>query len=307
MPPARILNLVTSPAVNTEADFRELAGWIEERDPALLVRVVPDEAGAGYDDPDLPTLSVSPGPAGRFRPRRGSLLQGQYLPKSAEYRALEALGVPVPRWARLLPGKRPDLSQLGDYIVTKPDFGARGADVRVERSALATWAPPRTELARKLGGPFNPRLAQELIYTGRWPISHRVTTLFGTALFAITIEASNARRPLPDRASFHGQSIVSSGRGCRFSLCSDADIVQLAERAHAAFPQIPLLGVDILRDAENSRLFVVELNTLGCSWHFSSPSGRRFQAEFELDLSAQLDGRRRAASVLARACAQYAT
>jgi len=303
----RLLNLVTNPAVNADADFRELAGWIEERDSTLQVRVVPDAPSSERDAPDVPTLSISPGPARRFRPRRGPLLQGQYLAKSAEYRALEPLGLPVPRWVRLLPGRAADLSQLGEYVVTKPDFGARGADVRVERRALVTWTPPRTDLAHRLGGRFNPRLAQELVYTGRWPISHRVATLFGRALFAITIEASHARRPLLDRRSFHGQSIVSSGRGCQFTRCHDAEIIQLAERAHAAFPQLPLLGVDVLRDVDSSRLFVVELNTLGCSWHFSSPSGVRFQAEFGLDLSAQLDGRRRAAALLAAACARQAS
>jgi hypothetical protein len=70
---------------------------------------------------------------------------------------LDALGVPVPRWVRLLPGKQPDLSQLGPFVVTKPDFGARGADVRVERRDAASWAPPRTELAERFGGHFNPR------------------------------------------------------------------------------------------------------------------------------------------------------
>ncbi|HYQ18476.1 MAG TPA: hypothetical protein VEQ58_22020 [Polyangiaceae bacterium] len=304
--PRRLLNLVSVPTVNTDDDFRELAGWIMERDPELLVQVLPDVAGADAASPDLPTLTVSPGPARQLRPRRGALLQGQHLPKSAEYRALEAIGVPVPRWVRLLPGKSPDLSALGNFVVTKPDFGARGADVRIERREHAQWTRPRTELAENFGGHFNPRLAQDLVYTGRWPISHRVATLFGTALFAFTIEASHDREPLVDRSSFSGQSIVSSGRGCRFSLCHDAEIIALGERAHAAFPRAPLLGADIVRDADSGQLFVLELNSIGSTWHFSSPSGRKFQAQFGFDLAAQLDGRRRAAAVLAEACARHA-
>ena len=121
------------------------------------------------------------------------------------------------------------------------------------------------------------------------------------------IEASREREPLLERSDFHGQSIVSSGHGCSFSLSNDAAVIALAERASAALPLVPVLGIDILRDANTAELFVVELNSLGFSWHFSSPSGIAFQAQFGFDLSAQFDGRRKAARLLAEACLKYAS
>ena len=304
----RVLNLVTNPAVNTAADFVELAGFIAAIDPEIAVFLLPDTTDAELDAnvPDLPTLTVSPAPARKLRPRRGPLLMGQHVAKSVEYTALEAHGIPVPRWQRLLPGKTPELREFAEHVVTKPDFGARGADVRVERRDVVEWTPPRTELAERFGGHFNPRIVQEFVYTGRWPQSHRVATLFGTALFGLKTEAGHQRAPLSDRRSFHGQSVVSSGRGCSFELSSDPEMIGLAERAHAAFPQVPLLGVDILRDADTGQLFVIELNSIGYTWHFSSPSGLKLQAEFGLDLDRQLDGRRRAAESLAKACRLYA-
>jgi hypothetical protein len=306
--PRRVLHLVTNPQINTLADFQELAQWISELDAQIAVFVLPDaalaDAAAGV--PDLPTLTVSPGPLRCFRPRRGPVFQGQHVAKSVEYRALEAVGIPVPRWQRLLPGKQPELGAFGDYVVTKPDFGARGAEVRIERRAAVSWTPPRTLLAEQFGGPFNPRLAQEFVYTGQWPQSYRVATLFGHALWAMHIQASEARMPLTDRTAFHGQSIVSSGQGCRFRLADDPAVLALAERAHAAFPRVPVLGADILRDAGSGELFVIELNSLGYSWHFTSESGLKFQREFALDLSSQLDGRRKAARVLAQVCSEHA-
>jgi hypothetical protein len=305
----RVLILVTSPAVNSEADFAELAGFIAELSSETLVFVLPDADSADTlaQVPDLPTLTVSFGPVRRLRPRRGPLLQGQHIAKSEEYRALAAFDIPVPRWSRLLPGKTPALDGFGPHVVTKPDFGARGADVRLERRELARWARPRTQLGEHFGGPWSPRVAQEFVYTGPWPRSHRVATLFGSALFALRIEADHARQPLPDRASFHGQSIVSSGHGCTFALCAEPEIHGLAERAHAAFPQVPLLGVDIVRDIDTGELFVIEVNSIGYTWHFSSPSGRKLQSQFGLDLDAQFEGRRRAAGVLVRACEKYAS
>ena len=309
MAPLRALSLVSNPSVNTEADFVQLAAWIRELAPETAVFLLPDTADADVAaevPDDVPRLTISFAPVRVLRPRRGPLLQGQHVAKSAEYRALDALGIPVPRWARLLPGKSATLEGFGPHVVTKPDFGARGADVRVERRELAQWTGPRTELAQQFGGPFNPRVAQEFVYTGPWPRSYRVATLFGSALFAFKIEADHARQPLPDRDSFHGQSVVSSGRGCSFELNAEPDILELAERAHAAFPDVPLLGVDVLRDADTARLFVVELNSIGYTWHFSSPSGLELQSQFGFDLDAQLSGRRRAAAILARVCQERA-
>ncbi len=308
MSPVRALILVTNPSVNAASDFLEIAGWINELDRETVVCVVPDVAGADVtsDIPDIPTVTVSPAPLRRLRPRRGPVFQGQHVPKSTEYRALRAAGVPVPRWTRLLPNRTPDLDGFGPYVVTKPDFGAQGADVRIERRDTAQWTPPRTARTLNFGGPFNPRLAQEFVYTGPWPRSHRVVTLFGNALWADRTEASHDLPPLRERDAFHGQSIVSSGRGCTFTLDDDPEVVALGERAHAAFPRVPLLGVDILRDAGTGELFVIEANSLGITWHFSTPRGLAFQEQFGFDLGAQFDGRRKAARVLARVCREHA-
>lgn len=304
----RLLLLVHEPSVAAASDLEQLAEWVEELDDETRAVVVKDERDGNIraELPDVPTLTVSFGPLRRLRPPRGPTLQGQLVSKSTEYRVLESMGIPVPRWVRLLPGRAPDLSRLGPYVVTKPDFGARGADVRIERRELVTWTPPRTQLTRLWGGRFNPRLAQDFVYTGPWPKSTRVVTLLGAALFAFELEASHDREPLHGSADFHGQSIVSSGRGCTFKLAIDDEALRLAERAHAAFPRVPLLGFDIVRDAETRQLFVLEANSLGYVWDFSSPSGLGIQAEFGFDLEAQLDGRRRAAARLAEACAMLA-
>jgi hypothetical protein len=79
------------------------------------------------------------------------------------------------------------------------------------------------------------------------------------------------------------------------------------ERAGVAVPRwtrlLPGEPFDRQGFAENvvvkhGRLYVLEVNSLGYTWHFSSPTGRVVQERFGLDLEAQFDGRNRAADLL---------
>jgi hypothetical protein len=49
----------------------------------------------------------------------------------------------------------------------------------------------------------------------------------------------------------------------------DDDILALARRAYPALPEIPLQGVDIIREAKSGKLFVLEANPGGNTWIFS--------------------------------------
>jgi hypothetical protein len=303
------LVLVSNAHVNSAEDFEELAGWVKEADDTVRVRIAIDTREAQALEWTLPTLVVSFSPLRQLRAPRGVTLQGRLLPKSEEYRRLAAHGIAVPRWVRLVEGAEACLEHWGEYVVTKPDFGARGADVRIRRAGRVAWRAPRTLQALQLGGHSNAMVAQEFIYTGRWPVSFRVTSLLGEVVWATRIAASRERPPLegPQMFSSGGHSVVSSGRGCHFSLCDDVAVIALGRAAHAAFPDVPLLGVDVVRDATTGALFVLEANSFGFAWHFSSARGLAMQREFALDLDAQFDGRRRAAARLARACRELAT
>jgi hypothetical protein len=240
-----------------------------------------------------PTLVFSPVGLDRLRPVRGAIFQGRHLPKSAEFEAMEHAGIPVPRWALLGPDREPDLSAFGPYVVTKPDLGKRGAEVRIIRRSRVRWKP-------KHGAS---RVVQEFVYTGRWPVSYRVTTLFGEVLWSFRAEADRARRPLEHRDAWTGDdgggmSIVSTGKGSVYSLNDDPEVLEFGRRIHEAFPAIPLLGSDIVREAETGKLWALEANTSGWTWHFTSPTGLKLQKTFGMDFDAQFGGLRRAAEVL---------
>jgi len=180
--------------------------------------------------------------------------------------------------------------------------GVRGADVKIKRKGRVRWIPPVTEFTRRA----EQWMVQQMVYTGPWPTSYRVTTLFGEVLWSLKIEADHRRQPMVGPHDIHGQSITSSGKGCTFELNYDEQIIALAERAHKAFPDIPLLGIDLLKDYDNGRLYVIEVNAIGFVWHFSSPRGLKLQKYSGINLESQFDGIRKAARILAKKTREHA-
>jgi hypothetical protein len=76
---------------------------------------------------------------------------------------------------------------------------------------------------------------QEFVYTGPWPVSYRVTTLFGQVLWLLKVEADKSRAPLPQGpdALKHcpGVTVVSNSKRCVVSLNYDEEVIRFAERA----------------------------------------------------------------------------
>jgi hypothetical protein len=100
---------------------------------------------------------------------------------------------------------------------------------------------------------------------------------------------------LPAAVTQKGFSISASARGGSNELSFDEDVIRLAERAHAAFPDIPLLGFDIIREVPSGKLYVLEANAIGYVWNFHSRQAENYGFSFE----EQFDGARKAAYVLA--------
>jgi hypothetical protein len=287
-------------------DFRQIAKRVRAIAPDIVPIVCRDRS---YNRlrPQLryrASFVVAPIEMTRLTNVPGAIAQGIQHPKSTEYRSLESIGVAVPEWELLSESHvQPTNDAFDKYVVVKPDFGGRGAEVKIKRSSRVRWKPPgnRLSVLREETG----LLVQRFIYTGPWPISYRVTTLFGKPLLAWKVTADRQRRSLDGPDDFGsggetggGYSICSSGKGCQFELIDDTDILELASRAHQAFPDMPILGTDIIREHSTGKLFVIELNSGGGTWHLSSTPGKSIAREFNLDFHSQFGGLARVADVL---------
>jgi hypothetical protein len=286
------LILVHQKTKQDRADFESIARLIGERAPEIRVFIV-DTKQADWHDPGFergaPTLTVSPMPLKRFSPPSGAVCAGHEFPKDEQYRRLAQLGVPVPAWTVIGPGATLDPEQWGPYVVVKPALGRKGAEIFIKRTGRVRYRPPES-FAENHPSRKGPMLAQRFIYTGKWPANYRVVTFFGRALMSWHCEASHRFEPLQSRWDFKakgGITVVSNKQDSSYTLSGDPEVIALAEKAHAAFPSQPLLGTDIVRDADTGELHIIECNPRGDAWLISSDMGRMIERANSLEFAAQ--------------------
>jgi len=311
----RHLVLVNQRGWQAMEDLVRIATKVRWLDPSIGVFI----ARAEVEDEALheaaaqnPSLVFSFGPLGRFKPKRGKIYQGRIIPKFEQLRRLHAAGVPVPRTAYLTP--QTDLSPAiwGDLVILKPsDIGSssHGAGIQLMRTERVRYrAPeeyPEDHPARK-----GPMIIQQFIDTGDHIESFRVLTLFGEPLYCSRSRAASPRIRLDatdeeiEKAMIHIQGLAFEER--RRTYVYDADVLMAARSAHGAIPEAALQGCDVLRDHRSGRVYILELNPGGNTWHFSSDyfaeTRGRDPDEMNRMRYSQFDAMNTAAHVLVERC-----
>lgn len=283
------------------ADFRHVAGLIRQRCEDVLPHVIKARHAPLLQARfwNRPTLYVGFYEARRFTPRRGLCLRGQRLRKQEELARMQAAGTPVPDFMPYGRELSVDPGRWGEWVVIKPDQGREGNGVLLV---------PTRSLHRSVAGmdADDGLLVQRYVATGIHPCYQRVLTLFGEPLYCrrtVNRGVRMAEDGWPPRGALAdglpGHDIVANAAHGTHSLCAEADLLAFArDNALRAFPEIPLLGQDIVRDMHDGRLYCLEVNAYGSTWHFSSPSGRRVQQTAGIDYAGQFDAFAKAADVL---------
>jgi hypothetical protein len=267
---------------------------------------------------DIPTLVVSFTRLKTFRPARGRVFQGRIIPKLEQISVLETAGVPAPKIALVTPDLDLGDPAWGEFVVRKPispGFTSHGEGVELIRTRSYRYETP-SDYPEGHPGRVSQMVVQRYIHTGRKPTSYRVLTLFGEPLYCIysTYQETDIRLDLPD-AELRQVVIATNASDRQRELASPADVLDLARRIHAAVPDVPLKGIDIIREEATGQLYCLEFNPGGNTWHFSSAtSGARrdigaflgfpsetADAKGREALLAQFGGLKTAARVLAEA------
>ncbi|HZP19899.1 MAG TPA: hypothetical protein VFB16_06765 [Bauldia sp.] len=307
----RHLVLGLRPGWQDPRDYEAIAEHVHELEPSIrvfIVRTTERNSTTRRMLARLPTFLFSPGRMSAFRLLRGKVYQGWPLEKFEEVRRLKLARVPVPRTAILTPQLRLDPAEWGPFVILKPTdiaTSSHGRGINLMRTERVSYRPPG-DYPPDHPGRLGPMIVQQYINTGDKLTTYRVLTLFGEPLYA-RLNIGGPRHfdlNAPDEAIESANVALQAADARESPLIDDPDILALARQAHDALPEIPLKGCDILRDVDTGGLYVIELNSGGNTWHFSSNFGRTLRKvygpEYELLMRQQFDAMRTAAKVLIR-------
>ncbi|MGE5305899.1 MAG: ATP-grasp domain-containing protein [Alphaproteobacteria bacterium] len=245
-----------------------------------------------------PSLVFSPIYLIDFVPRGGAVFCGRVLGKDEDLRRLSSIGILTPNTTMLSPASSFDPNEWGDYVIVKANSLNSGKGVKLVRTTDISMR--YDELTTFANDRF---LVQPYIDHAEdgYPTEYRVMTMFGRALYCARNRWGNKRPPLAEIAA-DPQGIIASNNntmgGHVRSICNDAEIIALGGRAHHAFPECPVLGVDIIRERQSGRLYVLEVNAHGAVWHLSSPFAKKIDPEYARARYAQFNALDRAADLL---------
>ena len=308
--PERSLVLVHTPHILAVADLHTIAAHLRDMAPNIATYIVSNvspSSAVRKKAAELPSLVFSPVRLKAFAPLRGKVYQGQAIPKLEQLRRLAAAGVPVPKTAIITPDLALDPAEWGAFVIVKPTYlagSSRGKGIKMMRTERVRYVP-LADYPPDHPGRYGPMVVQEFIDTGARIAAYRVLTLFGEPLYCQFNRSETARPDLGASDEEIENAVMATqtlDKDKRFVI--DEEAIALARAAHAAIPETPLKGCDILKDERTGKLYVLELNPGGNVWHFSSEYLAKVRAAngpaFEAQRLKQFDALRTAARLLAK-------
>jgi hypothetical protein len=298
--PSRNLLIVQTIPDQDPADWVTVKGNIERKAPDIEVRISTN----GQLSPRTARWQVSR-PSLVFSPvriadslRGGTVYCGRILGKDVQLRRLADIGIATPKTATFTSLRSYDPAEWGEYVIVKPNNANSGDGVKLVRTI--DLAARHDELTAGVNDQLRVETYIDHSEDG-YPSEYRVMSMFGRVLYCARNRWGARRPPLADIAADPSGIIASNGAamgGHIRTLCNDPEIIALGERAHRAFPESPVIGVDIIRDSQSGRLYVLEVNPHGAVWHLSSAFARKIDPEYVRDRYAQFNALDRAADLL---------
>jgi hypothetical protein len=299
--PIRNLLIVHEPMGQALSDWLSVKERIGRKAPDIEVRIATNRAPNSVTrrwQGSRPSLVFSPHVLFEYRPNGGTVYAGQSFSKLEQIKLLSRQGLPVPFTATLTRDLVMDPAQWGRYVIAKPIDGGKGQGVYLVQTTDLSTRYSELTLNDTRTMVIQPYIEHS---ENGCPTSYRVLTLFGRVLYSARNSWAVARPPLEEIAA-NPNGIIASNDGSFGRLrtvWNDPEIIALGEQAASAFPECPVLGVDVVRDVETNKLYILEVNPAGRVWHFSSPLAmNRFTAEYRADLYAQFGALDRTAELL---------
>ena len=262
-------------------DFKQIARRVKKIDPSIGFAMVPDVLNSKMVHPRLmqvPLLVVylvNP-PVTNFSV--ATKIAVESINKIDEYEHFKKHNIPCLPIERFQWGMELDQAIYGDWVVLKPEYiQSTGKDVNMVPTKLIPTLKlsdfPADHLIHQ-----DSYLVQKLLKTGENPNTYRATVFMGAILssgFARMIYPYPAESS--DLSTLLSTTVATNFLSHRTRhFVKDIEANNLALKVAEAFPNNPLLAIDILRDEDTNKLYVLETNLGGNTWHFSSAISRNY-------------------------------
>ena len=263
-------------------DFRNIARRVYKLDPSIQVvgfadRIDPKGIPPGFFNlPHLVIYLCNPPPDDYAH--SSPKLAVRAMGKIEEYEHFKMHSIPCLPIERFEWGMTLDPKVYSDWVVLKPaNIQSTGKDVNMVPTKVISELKlsdfPEDHLIHQ-----DSYLVQKLLKTGENPNTYRATVFMGAIL-----SSGFARMIYPYPAESSGLStLLSTTVATNFlshrtrHFVKDIEANNLALKVAEAFPNNPLLAIDILRDEDTNKLYVLETNRGGNTWHFSSAISRNY-------------------------------
>jgi len=304
--PTKKLNLILIPEKRMAdiGDFLKIADLIRDKCADVIPHVVKRNHAAFKQALYLarPTLYVGFYDTRKFQPWRGTYLHGLAMTKSEQYRQIEKSGLQTLQWKLIEPGIRYAPADWGSHVIVKPDEGRQGHDVKIRKTGRVRYEKDCLN--------DEAHIIQKFIHTGAQPVNYRALTFFGETIYMhkSTNTACGNLLTDPNRIDeLGGHNPVATAAHGKGELVIDEEIIAYARQvALTAFRDIPLLGQDIIRDIHTGKLYCLEVNPYGSTWHFSSASGHGIQTANNFNFEEQFGAFNKVADILIQKTREFA-
>jgi hypothetical protein len=272
LPPKNLLLAVGFPRCDP-ADFKDIAQRIERIAPDIHVKVFHPYRFSELPDSiwKTPTLLINLMLSEALKLPRGAALLSRQISKLLQDEMFRLGGIHSPKTAKFEIGMELNPEYWGDFVLMKPmpfHLMSKGQSIQVFRtrrlSGMSAEDFPSDHLIHS-----TPMLIQQFVDSGDFPQKYRALTLCGDVLY-IAKDTCGTQRPDSSATDDEIESGIFHANGASIEYGQYPEIHEFARKMATAFPSIPLLGCDIIRDVHTGELFALEVNAGGNVWHFSS-------------------------------------
>ena len=261
-------------------DFIDIARRIRKIDPTIALLMIPNNLDPKKLPPifyTLPTLVIYLVNPPNYEFSKVKKLAVKSIGKLDEYEHFKKHGIACLPIQQFRGGMELDSDIYGDWVVLKPEnVTSTGKDINMVPTKMIPLLTkedfPEDHLVHQ-----DSYLVQKFVKCGENPTHYRVLVFLGEVLYS---RRSSSQYPYVNPNSGIKEllktTVASNHHAYRtVEPYIDLEVNDFALSVAKSFPDCPLFGVDVIRDNETRKLYVLETNLGGNTWHFSSEIAKR--------------------------------